>query len=123
MAKQTKIAQVETKDTETERAQLERQFMEFANEKGWDEDRRLQVLIELSHPEPWSEMLDKYVEVGWTDGLIEQLHQYYGGEEDYFSRLLAKLIQVEPKVAVDPDLIGKVVARLNGVKSVESEVL
>ena len=94
------------------RRRLEKEFAEFAEKKGWDEDRKVQVLTELSSPDPWNEIVDDLLQANTTDIVIEQLHQYYGDEPDYATRLLAKV----ESVCTDADLIDKTIARLVALK-------
>jgi hypothetical protein len=106
-----------TKDDVAERQRLGEAFAAFAVEKGWDEDRKLQVLAELSYPDPWNDMVNDLVAVDATDEAVRQLHQYYEGEEDYFTRLLTRLRQVNPTAAVKPELVDAVIAKLNEIKT------
>lgn len=69
-------------ECETERERLETEFLRFSTERGWDEGRQILVLAELMYDDPLDGLLDECVEVGLSDGLIEQLHRYYGEEED-----------------------------------------
>ncbi len=105
------------KTDDAERQRLGEAFAAFAVKKGWDEDRKLQVLTELSYPDPWNDMVNDLVAVGATDEVIRQLHQYYEGEEDYFTRLLTRLRQVNPTAAVKADLIDAVVAKLSEIRA------
>ena len=94
------------------RRRLEKEFDQFAAKKGWDEDRKLQVLTELSSPDPWNEIVDDLLQANTTDIVIEQLHQYYGDEPDYAAKLLEKV----ESVCVSTDLIDQTIARLVALK-------
>ena len=107
------------KKAEATRHRLEQQFMEFAGSKGWDEDRRIQVLAELAYSDPWHEMLDECVEAGWTDGLIQQLKEYYGSEADHYTRMLQRIVDTAPTGPVDVDLLGRAIAKLGCEKEVK----
>ena len=94
------------------RRRLEKEFDQFAAKKGWDEDRKLQVLTELSYGEPWVELVNDLVAANATEVVIEQLHQYYGDEPDYAAKLLEKV----ESVCVSTDLIDQTIARLVALK-------
>jgi hypothetical protein len=101
-------------------ARVKTEFDKFSRAKGWDEDRRLEVLAELSFPEPWQNMVDDLVRVGSTDEVINQLHQYYDEEQDYLSRLLEKIVNASEASVPSADaiaMIDKAIDRLTEIKA------
>lgn len=71
---------------------LEKEFAQFATAKGWDMDRKLAVLAELSYPSAWEDMVQEVAHC--AEHVVGQLHEYFSREPHYFWRLLNKLIDV-----------------------------
>jgi hypothetical protein len=120
-SKTSPIAKRATKQTpKAVRSRVEKAFAEFASAKGWDEDRKLQVLAELSFPDAWADMLDELAMVGAADHVIGQLREYYGDEPDYLTTLLSKVIDLsdsQPAGLSDQSLIEKAIDRLTKLKA------
>ena len=121
MSKNAKSSLGQRKKAEAKRLRLEQEFMEFASRKGWDEDRRIQVLAELAYSDPWHEILDECVQAGWTDGLIQQLYDYYGGEDIHYARLLQKIVGAEPTAVLDYDLVIEAIETLSEIKETSTD--
>jgi hypothetical protein len=100
------------------------EFNRFAESKGWDEDRKVQVLAQLSASEPVTYMIDEFVAVGFDDELISQLHQYFGQEPDYLSWLLSKVIAVSAGKNVAADalaLVDQAIEQLSKIRKVATK--
>jgi hypothetical protein len=104
------------------RRNLEKAFDEMAEEKGWDQDRRVQVMAVLWGGEPWDEMANDLVDLGMTDEVIRQLHVYHDDEPDYLETLLTKVVAVVEERADEGTSnvlaeIDNAIARLTQIRS------
>ena len=104
----SKPPEVHDAGARAESAQILERFNKFAASKGWDEDRKAQVVAELSFPEAVKELIGEVAAAGYGDEWIDQLHQYYEDEPDYLSWLLSKLIAVSQESEVTDNALALV---------------